>query len=101
MSSIFDDPMMPGRDTFYDWILKRPDFHDRVARARVARGQARVAHADDLVADVLAGKIDPNAGRIAILHEQWAASREAPKVYGDRVDVTSQGEPSSSVEGER
>jgi hypothetical protein len=31
---------------------------------------------------------------VAILHEQWAAARETPRIYGDRVsaDLTSGGE---------
>jgi hypothetical protein len=98
MSVIFDDPEMPGQSLFYEWMQRQPGFAEKVARARELRGLARVARADDLVADVLAGKIDPNAGRIAILHEQWAAGREAPKHYGDKVDVTSQGEPVKSID---
>jgi hypothetical protein len=100
MSLIFDDPKMPGQALFYEWMAKMPGFAERVARARELRGQARVAHADDLVAGILAGKIEPNAGRIAILHEQWAAGREAPKVYGDRVqaDVTSDGKPLQAID---
>jgi hypothetical protein len=98
MSAIFNDPMMPGQDTFYRWMHEKPGFFEKVARARELRGQARVARADDLVADVLDGKIDPSAGRVAILHEQWAAGREAPKVYGDRLDVTSDSKPLQVVD---
>jgi hypothetical protein len=98
MSVIFDDPEMPGQSLFYEWMQRQPGFAEKVARARELRGQARVARADDLVADILAGKIEPNAGRIAILHEQWAAGREAPKHYGDKIDVTSDSKPLLTVD---
>jgi hypothetical protein len=78
---------MPGQTLFYQWMQKQPGFAEKVARAREFRGQARVARADDLVADIIAGKLDPNAGRIAVQHEQWAASREASRTYGDRLDA--------------
>ena len=63
-----------------------------------------LAHARDEVADTLAdeirelaqnvvdGKLDPNAGRVAIDALKWIASKLKPKAYGDRshVDVKSE-----------
>jgi hypothetical protein len=100
LSTILADPHMPCQDTIYHWRQTKPGFSEKLARAREIRGEMRVAMVDDLVADVLAGKLDPNVGRVAIIAEQWAASREAPKAYGDRVsaDVTSDGKPLQAVD---
>ena len=47
----------------------------------------RVDENDVVAKRVLDGKIDPNAGRTFIMNNQWAASREAPRAYGDRLDT--------------
>ena len=84
---------MPGSSLFYEWMQKQPGFAEKVARAREFRGLLRVERADDLADAVVEGRIEPNAGRIGILQEQWAAARETPRVYGDKVDITSAGRP--------
>lgn len=37
----------------------------------------------DTARDVVAGKVDPHAGKVAISAYQWRASKLKPKVYGD------------------
>jgi hypothetical protein len=86
MNAVLSDPRMPSWDTIYTWREKYPEFAAKLAHAREIRGEARVARIDDITDDVLAGRIDPNVGRVAITAEQWAAGRES-KAYSDRVEA--------------
>ena len=91
LKSILEDARMPGRTAFHDWMTKRPDFAAKFARARELRGVMRVDENDVVARDVLDGKTDPNAGRTFILNNQWAAAREAPRSYGDKLDIFAPG----------
>ena len=46
----------------------------------------------DVAEDVLKGKIDPQAGKVAISAFQWRASKLDPKKYGEKLDVNATGE---------
>jgi hypothetical protein len=39
------------------------------------------------------GLLDPQAARVAISAYQWRASKLKPKKYGDKLDVTTDGQP--------
>ena len=73
----------PHRSTVIRWMASSEDFATKCARAR----EAQVDVMDDKVLDtannVLAGQVDPHAGKVAISAFQWRASKLKPKVYGD------------------
>jgi len=94
---------MPNRSTVYDWMNENPDFDQRIARAR------RVGY-DEIAEDCI--KIADDTSQDSILTEhgeipnkEWIArskvrietrlkllSKWSPKLYGDKMDVTSNGE---------
>ena len=55
------------------------------ARAREARADLRSERIDGYVADMIAGKLAPDAARVAIQAEQWQAGKEQPRRYGDKI----------------
>lgn len=73
--------------TSHGWMTRRPDF---ASRWHVARAEGAHTHADgiaDVVEQVKAGYLDPQAGRTIIDALKWLASKFAPRVYGDRLEL--------------
>lgn len=79
---------IPHRSTVWRWQETDPEFATQCARARERSGaeyERRVAAAAH---DVVMGNIEPDAARVAINALTWLCKVRAPKVYGDKVDVT-------------
>lgn len=66
---------------------KDADFSARCARARASHGEMMDDRIQDVAEGVLAGNIDPQAGKVAISAFQWRASKLDPKKYGERQQV--------------
>ena len=62
-------------------------FRQQYARAREARADARFESIDDIVARMLAGKINDRQARVAIDALKWQAGKENAKRFGDSVTV--------------
>lgn len=83
LRKICADEDMPGRSTVRQWLAKYPEF---------AR---QYAHARDQQADVYAERIveeaetatDAALGRLRMDALKWAASKLAPKKYGDKLAI--------------
>lgn len=60
------------------------DLWAQYARAREARGESFAEDVVTVAQMVLAGKVKPEQGRVAMDGYKWAAGRMAPKAYGDR-----------------
>ena len=78
---ICDSDGMPTRPTVYSWLFKHPEFLNKY---RIARD----AQADSLVDDTLpiADNCTPEnwtVARLRVATRQWAASKIAPKKYGN------------------
>jgi len=80
---------MPDRSQINKWLNKYPEFQDKYTRAR--QEQANF-YADEIVriSDV---EENPNKARIRIDARKWVSSKLLPKKYGDKLDMTSGGEP--------
>jgi hypothetical protein len=84
LAEICAEPGMPAKSTFHRWLARHPELMEMYSRARRARAFLRADEIDAITAKVLAGEIDPNAGRVAIQAHQWLASREDPKGFGEQ-----------------
>ena len=87
LSSICKDPGLPSRDTVLNWKHQDPDFSAVITRARMDGQDAHVDQCQDIEADVLKGKIAPDAARVAIWSKQWRAARLKPQDYGEKTQV--------------
>src|SRR4051794_1435190 len=79
---------MPAVSTVYLWLTKHPEFVDKYTRAR--EQQAHTI-ADRAVAMALGGIeiiTDPQVAKVQLDAIKWTAARLAPKVYGDKADIT-------------
>lgn len=81
-----------GVSTFLDWVSKDPALAEHYARAREA-GLERLAEEILEIADAPAEtQVDVGQARNRIDARKWILSKLLPRRYGDKVDVTSDGE---------
>lgn len=83
----------PHESTVYDWLERHKEFAEKYARARERQQDRRV---DEIIA-IADEDDDPNRARVRIDARKWAASKLAPKKYGDRVTQEISGEMNHKV----
>lgn len=71
----------PSKSTVMKWLAAHAEFADQYARAREMQADS---HVDDL-ADIADTEADPAKARVRIDARKWAASKLAPKKYGDKL----------------
>lgn len=79
---------MPSRDTLYRWLANSPDFSDQYVRACKIRREDKFERIED-IADT---EDDVARARLKVDVIKWQLSKEEPKKYGDKIDMTSDGE---------
>jgi hypothetical protein len=102
------DESMPDKATFYRWLgnddalpdtddngnvnKNKKRLCDKYARAKDDSADALAEEIQDIADDVLSKVHEPQVARVAIDAKKWAASKLKPKKYGDKVDVTTDGD---------
>lgn len=79
---------MPSPALVCKWAATIESFREQYARAREQQGDSDADRVTEVANQVLTGKLDPNAARVAIDALKWSAAKRKPKVYGDKVEVT-------------
>lgn len=79
---------MPEMQTVWRWLREDSNFSERYARAKEESADALAEDIQRLAYDILQGKYDPSAGRVAIDALKWTASKLKPKRYGDKIDLS-------------
>lgn len=74
----------PTRQTLYHWKDKYPEFGIELVKAQMALGELYVHANQKIVADMLAGVIDPSAANVAIRSNQWVAQAVDPRTYANK-----------------
>lgn len=92
LKSICLDEGMPSKASFYNWLNNSVDLLDRYTRAKEDSSDALADDIQDIADRVLVGSYEANNARVAIDAKKWIASKLKPKKYGDKIDVTSDGE---------
>lgn len=82
---------LPCARTVFRWLAANPLFSQQYARAKEAQGHIQ---ADRAIKEALTAT-DPQLGRLRYDARRWAASKLAPKQYGDKVVVA--GDPDAPV----
>lgn len=92
LRKICAEPGIPSMSTVFRWLGdgKNSAFREQYARAREAQADK---YADELV-DIADEGRNEDAGiiRLRMDARKWAASKLAPKKYGDKLDLTHDGE---------
>ena len=71
--------------------LQMGEWPQRYTHARARRGDEIFEKMQSIVNRTISGEVDPAAARVAVDAYKWSSAKMAPKDYGDRVDVTSDG----------
>lgn len=79
---------MPDRETVSRWMRDEPGFAARYAHARAMQADTLFAEMASIEDKVTVGSMDSHAARVVLDSMRWRASKLAPKVYGDRLDVS-------------
>lgn len=88
---------MPAEGTVYGWIASVPEFAESYARARQARAHSRAEDIDEVTDQIRRGELDPTSGRVVIDAMKWQASKEAPRVFGDKLELAGNAEQPLTV----
>lgn len=80
-------PDMPSRETIYQWLVKHPDFADNYARACLLRREQKF----EALEEIVDREEDVNRARLKVDVIKWQLSKEDPRKYGDKVDLTTNG----------
>jgi hypothetical protein len=87
LRQVCQDDGMPDFRTVQRWIVSDGQFAVRYARARTAQADTLFDRMEAVEEAVSAGTMDSHAARVVLDSMRWRASKLAPKVYGDRLDV--------------
>ena len=87
LRQVCQDEGMPDFRTVQRWIVSDGQFAVRYARARTAQADTLFDRMEAVEEAVSAGTMDSHAARVVLDSMRWRASKLAPKVYGDRLDV--------------
>ena len=79
---------MPDFRTVQRWIVSDANFAVKYARARMAQADTLFDRMEEVEEQVSAGTMDSHAARVVLDSMRWRAAKLAPKVYGDRLDVS-------------
>jgi len=74
---------LPDRTTIYDWLRKHESFANQYAQARAEQAD----YYAELIVDESYSSHDAGIGRLRVDALKWAASKMAPKKYGEKIEI--------------
>ena len=86
-TKICEKEEMPHRSTLNDWLSKHWEFADKYVRACKIRREDRFERLEDIVDTIE----DVQKARLKVDVIKWQLSKEEPKKYWEKLDMTSDG----------
>jgi methionine synthase II (cobalamin-independent) len=80
---IASSPHLPGRTTIYRWNADNESFRNQYTKARAEQAD----YYAELIVDESYSSHDAAIGRLRVDALKWAASKMAPKKYGDKIEI--------------
>lgn len=102
LHTICKESGMPAVSSIMKWLKEHEEFSEQYARARELQADFMAGEilqiADDGSKDIVHTELGDytnheaiNRSRLRVDARKWLASKLAPKVYGDKLDLTSEG----------
>lgn len=85
-------PNYPTFQTWCNWRRKHKELFDLYVNAMQDKAESEIENIDNAIQDLRQGEIDPSTANVIIQTSKWKASKFYPKMFGEKVDVTSDGE---------
>ncbi len=100
LRSICSKDDMPPKTTVLRWLNQdgSNELVTTIARARGLQADAKFDQVDEILEDVRAGALNPQAANVMIRAIQWQTSKLNPKRYGDKVFQELSGPGSKPIE---
>lgn len=86
------DLKYPDYVTFCQWRRENQELSTMYAHARENKAEDVLESIDEILLKLQAGTIDPSAGRVILDTLKWKAAKFYPKMYGEKLDLTTDGE---------
>lgn len=87
LRAICAEPGMPARGTVYRWLIENADFQDQYARARDKQADYFAEEIIEIADSAEAESAAVSKAKLQIDARKWAASKIAPKKYGDKQEI--------------
>lgn len=78
---------MPARGTVYRWLIENADFQDQYTRAREKQADYFAEEIIEIADSAVAESAAVSKAKLQIDARKWAASKIAPKKYGDKTEL--------------
>ena len=78
---------MPARGTVYRWLIENADFQDQYTRARDKQADYFAEEIVEIADSAEAESAAVAKAKLQIDARKWAASKIAPKKYGDKQEI--------------
>ena len=85
--TLAEDDELPHYSTVTRWLRENEQFRANYVKAREDQADHDADKIGDIAEQVIKGKIDPAAARVAVDAYKWAAGKRKPKAYGDKLAI--------------
>lgn len=83
---------MPDRVTVYRWLQESPDLYATYTHAKQIQADYYVDSMIAVIDNAASTRDEIERAKVKIETLKWAASKLKPRMYGDKLDITSDGE---------
>lgn len=89
----------PTFQTWCNWKREHNELFDLYVKAMQDKAESELEEIDHVYSELKAGNLDASTANVLIQTNKWKASKYYPKMFGDKVDVTTGGDklPPSQV----
>lgn len=92
IKSILAESTYPDWSTFRRWKNENEELRTLYVNSQQDKGIALESEIDDVMKSLKAGEMEASIGNVLIQTLKWKMAKFYPKVFGEKVDVTSGGD---------
>lgn len=85
-------PEYPDFSTFCRWKRNNEELRNLYVNAMQDKAESEMEEIDRVYDMLKSGELEPSAANVLIQTKKWTASKYYPKMFGDKTDLTTNGE---------